>query len=141
MAVAVASNRSTSRSTTTAYRPSFPPKCSYTTGLETPAWAAISSTDVPSNPRSANSLRPTSSNCSRRSLPVIRLRWLLPVVGLVTRPSLRSRPGLATWLRRAGSRYRAQRHRPQSGELGRPPLLVRPADVPRPAQLHGPPDD
>ena len=38
----------TSRSTTTAYRPSLPPKCSYTIGLLTWALAAISSTDVPS---------------------------------------------------------------------------------------------
>lgn len=37
-----------SRSTTTAYSPSLPPKCSYTTGLDTPACEAISSTEVAS---------------------------------------------------------------------------------------------
>ena len=37
----------TSRSTTTAYSPSLPPKCSYTTGLDTDAREAISSTVVP----------------------------------------------------------------------------------------------
>ena len=73
-------SRSTSRSTTTAYRPSLPPKCSYTTGLETPAWAAISSIEVPSNPRSANSRLPMSSSCCRRSWPVIR--FLLGLGGL-----------------------------------------------------------
>src|SRR2546426_638615 len=37
------SRRCISRSTTTAYMPSLPPKCSYTTGLDTPACAAITS--------------------------------------------------------------------------------------------------
>jgi hypothetical protein len=44
--------------------------------LETPARAAISSVDVASNPFSANSARPTSSSCSRRSRPVMRTRGL-----------------------------------------------------------------
>ena len=48
--VTMSSSRRISRSTTTAYSPSLPPKCSYTTGLDTPAFAAISSTDVPSKP-------------------------------------------------------------------------------------------
>src|SRR5215472_13951046 len=137
MAVAVVSSRSTSRSTTTAYRPSLPPKCSYTTGLDTPACAAISSTEVPSKPRSANSLRPMSSNCSRRSLPVMRFR-LLPAVGLVTHPSSRScrRPVTRLYLG-----HRAQRHVALPGEPGGQPPLVRPPDVPGPAELLGPPDD
>ena len=42
------SRLSISRSTTTAYRPSLPPKCSYTTGLDTLARWAISSMEVPS---------------------------------------------------------------------------------------------
>src|SRR6266571_4459865 len=67
--VAMVRKRSTSRSTTTAYSPSFPPKCSYTTGLDTPARAATSSMEVPSRPRSAKSLRPMSSSCSLRSFP------------------------------------------------------------------------
>jgi hypothetical protein len=41
----------------------LPPKCSYTTGFETPAFAAISSTDVPSKPFAAKSVRPISSSC------------------------------------------------------------------------------
>src|SRR5690348_14345258 len=54
--------------------PSLPPKCSYTTGLDTLALAAISSTEVPSKPLSANRARPTWISCSRRSAPVMRLR-------------------------------------------------------------------
>ena len=42
--------------------------------LAAPAEAAISSIEVPSNPRSANSRLPMSSNCWRRSWPVIRFR-------------------------------------------------------------------
>src|SRR4051794_12125266 len=68
------SNSCISRSTTTAYSPSLPPKCSYTTGLLTFARAAISSMDVPSKPFSANSERPIWTSCSRRSRPVIRTR-------------------------------------------------------------------
>jgi len=48
--VTPSSSARTSRSTTTAYRPSLPPKCSYTTGLETSARFAISSTEVPRTP-------------------------------------------------------------------------------------------
>lgn len=59
----MSSRRRISRSTTTAYSPSLPPKCSYTTGLDTPAFAAISSTDVPSKPLAANRVRPISSSC------------------------------------------------------------------------------
>src|SRR6516162_9123258 len=140
MAVAVVSRRSTSRSTTTAYRPSLPPKCSYTTGLETPACAAISSTDVPSKPRSANSLRPMSSSCSRRSRPVMRLRWLLPAVGLVTHSSSRLCRRAVT-RRGRGLGHRAQGHVTLAGELRGQPPLVRPPDVPGPAELLGPPDD
>src|SRR6476661_1582096 len=40
--------------------------------------------DVASNPFSANSDRPTSSNCSRRSLPVMRTRGR-PSAGLILR--------------------------------------------------------
>src|SRR5262245_11595136 len=70
----MSSNRRISRSTTTAYSPSLPPKCSYTTGFETPALCAISSTEVPSNPRSAYRVRPRSRSCARRALPCIRTR-------------------------------------------------------------------
>jgi len=46
-----------SRSTTTAYRPSLPPKCSYTTGLLTwPAAGATSSIEAAAKPFSANHL-------------------------------------------------------------------------------------
>src|SRR5215831_17270640 len=104
--------------------------------------------DVPSKPRSAKSLRPMSSSCSRRSLPVMRLRWwLLPVLELVTQPSSRSRVstrlrcGPVTRLRHVGPRHRAQRDVAQAGELAGQPPLVRPADVPGPAEQLGPPDD
>src|SRR5262252_7556171 len=97
--------------------------------------------DVPSNPRSAKSLRPMSSSCSRRSLPVIRLRWLLPVPELLTHPSLRSGRPAVTWLRHVGPGHRAQRDVAQAGELAGQPPLVRPPDVPGPAEQFGPPDD
>jgi hypothetical protein len=42
--------------------------------LETSARAAISSTDAPSKPRSAKTVRAISISCSRRSAAVIRLR-------------------------------------------------------------------
>src|SRR5262249_26072357 len=137
MVVAMLSRRSTSRSTTTAYRPSLPPKCSYTTGLETSAWAAISSIDVPSRPRSANSRRPMSSSCSRRSLPVILLRpdtedWL------VTAPSCQPADKSANRTVRRPRGHGAQV--PGSGALAAQPGLVRPADVVHPAELLGHPD-
>src|SRR5665647_3109086 len=75
--------------------PSLPPKCSSTTGLDTCARAAISSTLVPSNPFSANSWRETSSSCSRRWLAVIRAR-AGRLAGEVTCPSCRA--GLADWV-------------------------------------------
>src|SRR5580693_79923 len=138
--VAIVSRRSTSRSTTTAYRPSLPPKCSYTTGFETSAWAAISSIEVPSNPRSANSLRPMSSSCSRRSLPVILLRpdlcgWEF------TGSSLRLRGHGATYLSGALHRHRAELPGGRGRALGREPVLVGPAHVVGPAQLLQRPDD
>src|SRR5215471_12022911 len=137
MAVAIARNRSTSRSTTTAYSPSFPPKCSYTTGLETSAWAAISSIDVPSRPRSANSRRPMSSSCSRRSLPVILLR---PGPGdwLVTAPSCQPAGKSSKRVANGPPGHGAQL--PGSGALAAQPGLVRPADVLDPAELLGRPD-
>src|SRR5215471_19487451 len=146
-------SRSTSRSTTTAYRPSLPPKCSYTTGLETPAWAAISSIEVPSNPRSANRWRPMLSSCSRRSFPVILLRPDGCGCAL-TCSSSRLRGHRATHvavfargndpprpLREATSCHRPEFPRRGGGPLGGEPLLVRPAHVVRPAQLLQRPDD
>src|SRR5580700_82596 len=138
-AVAIVSRRSTSRSTTTAYRPSLPPKCSYTTGLDTPAWAATSSIEVPSNPRSANSRRPMSRSCCRRSWPVILLRadlW----VGALTGSSLRLRGHGATNLRGAPG-HRAEFPRRGGRALGPEPVLVGPAHVVGPAQLLQRPDD
>src|SRR6516165_8929434 len=137
-------SRSTSRSTTTAYRPSLPPKCSYTTGLETPAWAAISSMEVPSNPRSAKSRRPMSSSCCRRSCPVIRLRLALGDCS-VTGPSWRSCRGPVSRLRRprrllAALGHPAEASRRVRGTLGGQPGLVRPAHVVRPAELLKDPD-
>src|SRR5262249_45065044 len=145
MAVAVVSSRSTSRSTTTAYRPSLPPKCSYTTGLETPACAAISSIEVPSNPRSANSRLPMSSSCCRRCWPVIRF---LVVFGdwSVTETSwpLRRRP--VSRLYRLSRlivtlRHSAKAARRVGGALGVEPRFVRPAYVVGPAELLEPLDD
>src|SRR5215475_13120503 len=137
--VVIVVSRSTSRSTTTAYRPSLPPKCSYTTGLETPAWAAISSIEVPSNPRAANRWRPMPRSCSRRSFPVILLRvdacaWAL------TGTSSRLRGRRATYSGRA-PRHRSEFPRRRGGPLGGEPLLVRPAHVVGPAQLLERPDD
>src|SRR5262249_8391538 len=108
----VVRSRSTSRSTTTAYSPSLPPKCSYTTGLETPAWAAISSIEVPSNPRSAHSRRPTSSSCSRRSFPVMRLLPGLEERDSVTASSCRLRRLLVSLAR---GLYRLFTGRPIAG--------------------------
>src|SRR6266516_6116767 len=153
MAVAVVSSRSTSRSTTTAYSPSLPPKCSYTTGVDTPACAAISSIEVPSNPRSANRRRPMLSSCSRRSFPVILLRP--DVCGCaLTCSSSRLRGHRATHPavlargddpprppREATPRHRAELPRRRGGPLGGEPLLVRPAHVVGPAQLLQRPDD
>src|ERR1700733_1456319 len=147
--VTMVSSRSTSRSTTTAYRPSLPPKCSYTTGWETSAAAAISSIEVPSKPRSANSRRPMSSSCCRRSWPVILLRadlggWLL------TRTSLRLRGDRATSPAGTGDRavpgkcphgHVAQLPLGAGRTLGAEPVLVRPAHVVGPAQLLEPADD
>src|SRR5712691_8978693 len=139
--VAIPSSRSTSRSTTTAYRPSLPPKCSYTTGLDTPACAAISSMEVPSRPRSANSLRPMSSSCCLRSLPVILFR-LGPAGWLVTTPSWRSAGNSANRVSHPGRP--AGGHRAElagaAGLLGGQPLLIWPADVVCPAELLGQPD-
>src|SRR5579872_5913946 len=144
--VAMASNRSTSRSTTTAYSPSLPPKCSYTTGLDTPAWAAISSIEVPSNPRSANSRRPMSSSCSRRSFPVIRLRpdlggWALTGSSLRFRGRGARNPAVLARGTDGAPRHRAEFPRGGGGTLGGEPFLVRPADVVGPAQLLQRPDD
>src|SRR5580692_10849297 len=132
-------SRSTSRSTTTAYRPSLPPKCSYTTGLETPAWAATSSIEVPSNPRSANSRRPMLSSCSRLSLPVILLRpevWGCEL----TCSSSRLRGHRATHSAGAPC-HRAEFPCRRDGSLGRKAFLIRPPHVVRPAQLLEGPDD
>src|SRR5215510_11419096 len=96
--------------------------------------------DVPSNPRSAKSLRPMSSSCSRRSLPVIRLRWLLLESGRFTSPSWRSRGHQVISLRRAALRHRAKPLAPLAGELSRQPPLIRPAHIPGPAELLRPPD-
>src|SRR5690242_20014424 len=117
------SNRRISRSTTTAYSPSLPPKCSYTTGLLTWAVAAISSTLVPSNPFSANSLRPTSSSCSRRSFPVIRAR---PPERRAGGPDAAREPSVVT----------ASSSQPSV----RQPVGPRPADGGRPAQPLEEPD-
>src|SRR6266516_4250506 len=139
MAVAVVSSRSTSRSTTTAYSPSLPPKCSYTTGVDTPACAAISSIEVPSNPRSANRRRPMLSSCSRRSFPVILLRPDGCGCALPCAPP-RLRRHHATYP--AGApRHRAEFPLRRGGPLGREPVLVRPAHVVGPAQLRQRPDD
>src|SRR6478752_4240493 len=70
--------------------PSLPPKCSYTTGLDTSARAAISSTLVPSKPFSANRRRDTSSSWARRCVPVIRERGAR-LLSVATGPSCRSR--------------------------------------------------
>src|SRR5580692_8293983 len=155
--VAIARKRSTSRSTTTAYSPSLPPKCSYTTGLETPACAAISSIEVPSRPRSAKSRRPMSSSCCRRSWPVILFR-LDPARGLVTAPSWRPIRNSANWLWPPGPSGRGPGRPASSGDPGRPapghgaqlpgiagllagqPVLVGPADVADPAGFLRQPD-
>src|SRR5713101_4088138 len=139
--VAMVRKRSTSRSTTTAYSPSFPPKCSYTTGLDTPACAAISSMEVPSRPRSAKSLRPMSSSCCLRSLPVILFR-LGPAGWLVTAPSCRPDGNSANRVGCPGCPacgHRAELPR-APGLLRGQPRLVGPADVVRPAQFLGQPD-
>src|SRR6266702_3926895 len=139
--VAMVRKRSTSRSTTTAYSPSFPPKCSYTTGLDTPARAATSSMDVPSRPRSANSLRPMSSSCSLRSLPVILFR-LGPAGWLVTTPSWRPGGNSANRVGRVGRPAGGHRAEPAgaAGLLGGQPPRIGPADVVCPAELLGQPD-
>ena len=62
----------------------MPPKCSYTTGLETLARAATSSTLVASKPRSANSCRPMAISCSRRCAADMRTREVAGV--LAARP-------------------------------------------------------
>src|SRR6516165_8998497 len=139
-------SRSTSRSTTTAYRPSLPPKCSYTTGLDTPAWAAISSIEVPSNPRSANSRRPMSSSCSRRSLPVILLRpglggWTLTGSSLRFRGRRARNPAVLARGDEGAAGHRAEFPRGGGGTLGGEPVLIRPPDVVGPAQLLQRPDD
>src|SRR6516164_8141168 len=151
--VAMVSSRSTSRSTTTAYSPSLPPKCSYTTGLDTPAWAAISSIEVPSNPRSANSRRPMSSSCSRRSFPVIRLRpdlcgWALTGSSLRFCGRRARNPAVLprSWGEVVPPRPPRPGHRPQfpgggGGTLSAEPVLVRPPDAVGPAQLLQRPDD
>src|SRR6201996_8700621 len=144
--VAMVRSRSTSRSTTTAYRPSLPPKCSYTTGLDTPALAAISSIDVPSKPRSATRRRPMSSSCSRLSFPVMRRRFDLRGWS-VTYPSLRSAGRFVTQWHRPGGHWlrpvtchRAELPGRGGGALGLQPPGVRPAHVVGPAQLLQRPD-
>src|ERR1022692_1096962 len=97
--------------------------------------------EVPSRPRSANSLRPMSSNCCLRSLPVILFR-LGPAGWLVTAPSWRPRGKSAN---RAGRLGRpAPGHRAElagaAGLLAGQSFLVRPADVVDPAELLGQPD-
>src|SRR5579859_4706497 len=96
--------------------------------------------DVPSKPRSAKSLRPISSSCSRRSLPVMRLRWLLAGVISVTYPSSRSGGIRSPCFAEPALRHGAKRHPPHAGELAGQPLLIGPAHIPRPAELLGPPD-
>src|ERR1044071_1359741 len=96
--------------------------------------------DVPSNPAVAKELRPMSSSCSRRSLPVIRLRWLGLESGGFTSPSWRSGRHQVIPPCRAAFGNRAKPLAPPAGELPRQPVLVRPAHVPRPAQLLRPPD-
>src|SRR5687768_3143690 len=76
--------------------PSFEPKCSYTIGFETPARCAISSIEVASKPRSANSPRETSSSCARRCWPDIRTR----LVPSALTPGTVSRAELGEALRR-----------------------------------------
>jgi hypothetical protein len=49
--------------------------------LDTPAFAAISSTVAASNPRAAKMARPTPMSCSRRSVPLIRAPRRLVVAG------------------------------------------------------------
>src|ERR1700733_8222209 len=138
--VTMVSSRSTSRSTTTAYRPSLPPKCSYTTGWETSALAAISSIEVPSRPRSANSRRPMSSSCSRRSLPVILLRPDPEGGWLVTAPSCQPADKSANRAGHGPLGHGAELPR-AAGLLPGKPGLVRPADVVDPAELLGYPDE
>src|ERR1700751_947978 len=143
--IVIVVSRSTSRSTTTAYRPSLPPKCSYTTGLETPAWAAISSIEVPSNPRSANSLRPMSRSCCRRSWPVILFRLVLGDWS-VTETSWRLCPRPVSLLYRLRSRIVTLRHPAKATRrirraLAAQPGLVGPADVVGPTELLEPLDN
>src|SRR5690242_3757328 len=47
----------------------------------------------------------------------------------------------ATWVRRVGPAHRAQRDIALAGELAGQPALIRPPDVPGPAEQFGPPDD
>src|SRR3954447_329466 len=121
------SNARTSRSTTTAYRPSLPPKCSYTTGLETFARAATSSIEVASKPRSANSCRPIAMSCSRRCADDIRTRE--PDFCVDARVEVEA-------VRSAGSSVTGLSCQP----LGLEPVPLGPADVRRPAELLEDPD-
>src|SRR6266436_424417 len=111
----------------------------YLSRVTAPAWAAISSIEVPSNPRSANSRRPISISCSRRSFPVILLRpdlwgWVLIC------SSSRLRGHRVTYLADAPC-HRAEFPRRRGRTLSRKPFLVRPAHVIGPAQLFQCPDD
>src|SRR3954471_19291287 len=124
--------------------PSLPPKCSYTTGLLTPARCAISSTEVTSKPFSANNARATSSSCSRRSLPVMRTR----TTGAASGSSLRRLPVTPVTIgaRRPG-KTRAPRHGRRGEGTARSllgdaleALPARPAHVRRPAELLEHPD-
>src|SRR5271166_1984073 len=95
--------------------------------------------EVPSKPRSANSRRPISMSCSRRSFPVILLRPDLAGWEF-TCSSLRLRGHGATYPVGAPC-HRAEFPRGRGGPLGRKPFLVRPAHVVGPAQLLQRPDD
>src|SRR5713101_9336459 len=103
--------------------------------------SVFSSMEVPSRPRSANSLRPMSSSCCLRSLPVILFR-LGPAGWLVTTPSWRSAGNSANRVSHPGRP--AGGHRAElagaAGLLGGQPLLIWPADVVCPAELLGQPD-
>src|SRR3954454_1689105 len=128
--------------------PSLPPKCSYTTGFETSARAAISSMLVPSKPRSAKSRRAIAMSCSRRSAAVIRLRLgRLGFTGCTPSPTFPLTPsssqpgspgcgGPGCGGSGGGGQVALARH-----ELGLNTLLDRPTHVVHPAELLHDPDD
>src|SRR5437660_6947284 len=94
--------------------------------------------EVPSRPRSANSRLLMSSSCSRRSLPVMRLR-LLAVGWLVTRPSSQCLLSVRPRARGQRAGHAAELAGP-AGVLGGQPLGVGPANVVGPAEPLAPPD-